>query len=143
MLFPHVRRMAVRHYYTLPWDPRATDGTQWPEGGAMLIKVGRYDYLLAGCGVVVDFKTRTEKEQEQNKTLGEDGFAQSGTDSDARTDRFRGKRLGLLSVDEVQIAPDGQLIYLRRENGDQSHQGRHARIGTDDWKILHIRLYEY
>ncbi len=53
------------------------------------------------------------------------------------------KRLGLLSVDEVQIAPDGQLIYLRRENGDQSHQGRHARIGTDDWKILHIKLYEY
>ena len=135
--------MTCRHYYTLPWDPRATDGTQWPEGGAMLIKVGRYDYLLAGCGVVVDFKTRTEKEQEQNKTLGEDGFAQSGTDSDARTDRFRGKRLGLLSVDEVQIAPDGQLIYLRRENGDQSHQGRHARIGTDDWKILHIKLYEY
>ena len=57
--------------------------------------------------------------------------------------RFSGKRLGLLSVDEVSIADDGTMQYLRRHNGDQTHQGRHARIGVGEWKLLHIKLYEY
>ena len=56
---------------------------------------------------------------------------------------FNGKRLGLLSVDEVSITDDGTMQYLRRHNGDQTHQGRHARIGVGEWKILHIKLYEY
>ena len=136
--------MTCRHYFTLPWDPRATDGSVWPEGGAMLIKLGKFDYLLAGNGVVVDFKTRSEKQQEQQKKLGEDGFAEAGTDSlKIQVSRFTGKRLGLLSVDEVTIDSQGQFQYLRRHNGDQSHQGRHARIGVGEWKILHIQLYEY
>ena len=136
--------MTCRHYFTLPWDPRATDGTTWPEGGAMLIRLGKYDYLLAGSGVVIDFKTPTEKQQEQQKTLGEDGFAEAGGNTSQKANkRFSGKRLGLLSVDEVSIADDGTMQYLRRHNGDQTHQGRHARIGVGEWKILHIRLYEY
>ena len=138
--------MTCRHYFTLPWDPRATDGTTWPEGGAMLIRLGKFDYLLAGSGVVIDFKTPTEKQQEQQKTLGEDGFAEaSGNDSKLKVQstKFKGSRLGLLSVDEVSIADDGTMQYLRRHNGDQTHQGRHARIGVDEWKILHIKLYEY
>ena len=148
--------MTCRHYFTLPWDPRATDGSTWLEGGAMLIRLGKYDYLLAGSGVVVDFKTPTEKQQEQQKTLGEDGFAEAGANSQeqsatphsalqrtAKSQKFYGKRLGLLSVDEVAIADDGTMQYLRRHNGDQTHQGRHARIGIGEWKILHIKLYEY
>ena len=55
----------------------------------MLIQLGKYDYLLAGSGVVIDFKTRTEKQQErlqvglgiQQKKLGEDGFAEAGSAS--------------------------------------------------------------
>lgn len=35
--------ITARHYFTLPWDARATDGSTWPEGGAMLIKLGEYD----------------------------------------------------------------------------------------------------
>ena len=135
--------MTCRHYFTLPWDPRATDGSTWPEGGAMLIRLGKYDYLLAGSGVVVDFKTRTEKQQEQQKPLGEDGFAEAGTASQSSLPKFKGSRLGLLSVDEVTIDHQGQMQYLRRHNGDQSHQGRHARISVGEWKILHIQLYEY
>ena len=145
--------MTCRHYFTLPWDSRATDGTTWPEGGAMLIRLGKFDYLLAGSGVVVDFKTPTEKQQEQQKTLGEDGFAEAGANSQLSTfnsqlstfnsQLFKGKRLGLLSVDEVAISDDGSMQYLRRHNGDQTHQGRHARIGVGEWKILHIKLYEY
>ena len=136
--------MTCRHYFTLPWDPRATDGTTWPEGGAMLIRLGKFDYLLAGSGVVIDFKTPTEKQQEQQKTLGEDGFAEAGGNNNLKVNkRFSGKRLGLLSVDEVSISNDGTMQYLRRHNGDQTHQGRHARIGVGEWKILHIKLYEY
>jgi hypothetical protein len=136
--------MTCRHYFTLPWDPRATDGTTWPEGGAMLIRLGKYDYLLAGSGVVIDFNTPTEKQQEQQKILGEDGFAEAGGNTSQKTNNpFKGKRLGLLSVDEVEIDSTGTLQYLRRHNGDQTHQGRHARIGVGEWKILHIKLYEY
>ncbi len=136
--------MTCRHYFTLPWDPRATDGSTWPEGGAMLIRLGKYEYLLAGSGVVIDFKTPTEKQQEEQKQLGEDGFAEAGGNTGQKSNqRFSGKRLGLLSVDEVSIADDGTMQYLRRHNGDQTHQGRHARIGVGEWKILHIKLYEY
>ena len=136
--------MTCRHYFTLPWDPRATDGSTWPEGGAMLIRLGKFDYLLAGSGVVVDFKTPTEKQQEQKKQLGEDGFAEAGGAMvNGKWSMFNGKRLGLLSVDEVSIDSAGTMQYLRRHNGDQTHQGRHARIGVGEWKILHIKLYEY
>ena len=94
--------------------------------------------------MVIDFKTPTEKQQEQQKTLGEDGFAEAGGSSAQQIQkRFKGKRLGLLSVDEVAISDDGTMQYLRRHNGDQTHQGRHARIGIGEWKILHIKLYEY
>ena len=125
----------------------------------MLIRLGKYDYLLAGSGVVIDFKTRTEKQQESQKQLGEDGFAETGTPlstfnsplgdvrrrfaSEELSTQFTGSRLGLPSVDEVTIDQQGQMQYLRRHNGDQSHQGRHARISVGDWKILHIQLYEY
>ena len=112
----------------------------------MLIRLGKFDYLLVGSGVVIDFKTPTEKQQEQQKQLGEDGFAEAAANSKhytLNTKLFNGKRLGLLSVDEVSIADDGTMQYLRRHNGDQTHQGRHARIGVGEWKILHIKLYEY
>ena len=136
--------MTCRHYFTLPWDARATDGSTWPEGGAVLIRLGKFDYLLAGSGVVIDFKTPSEKQQEVQKQLGEDGFAEAGnTTKNSAFPTFKGKRLGLLSVDEVAIGNDGNLNYLRRHNGDQSHQGRHARIGVGEWKILHIQLYQY
>ena len=138
--------MTCRHYFTLPWDPRATDGSTWPEGGAMLIRLGKFDYLLAGSGVVIDFKTPTEKQQEQQKTLGEDGFAEAGGEGSkfkVQGLKFNGKRLGILSVDEIAIDATGTMQYLRRHNGDQTHQGRHARIGVGEWKILHIKLYEY
>jgi len=143
--------MTCRHYYTLPWDPRATDGSTWPEGGAMLIRLGHYDYLLAGSGVVVDFKTPSELQQQLQQQLGEDGFlAAQASPADGKAavqhpspTRFTGHRLGLLSVDEVTVAADGTLHYLRRHNGDQTHQGRHARIGVGEWKLLHIRLYAY
>ena len=103
------------------------------------------EYPSAGpLAHLIDFKTPSEKQQEQQKTLGEDGFAEAGGNNNLKVNkRFSGKRLGLLSVDEVSIDDDGTMQYLRRHNGDQTHQGRHARIGVGEWKLLHIKLYEY
>ena len=143
--------ITCRHFFTLPWDPRATDGSVWPEGGAILLKVARNEYLLAGSGIVVTFATAYEKSKEEEKVLGEDGFVTAGTATIHRSpstinlppSTFHGKRLGIGFVDEVKVSADGTLQYIRRENGDQDHQGRHARISCGDWKILHIKLYEY
>lgn len=76
--------ITCRHYYTLPWDSRATDGSVWPEGGAVLIKLGNNDYLLAGTGIVVAFASAYEKAHEQQQVLGEDGFVAVGTQSDIK-----------------------------------------------------------
>ena len=147
--------ITCRHYYTLPWDPRATDGSTWPEGGAILLKLANNEYLLAGTGVVVTFESACEKTHAQQQVLGEDGFMAAGNATENRkaTDErkakkmsFDGPRKGIASVDEVRIdsrMPSAQMQYLRRLNGDQDHQGRHARIACDEWKILHIRLYDY
>lgn len=136
--------LTCRHYLTLPWDPRSTDGSLWREGGAIIIRTAKNEYVIAGSGVVVDFKTKTEKEQDERAVLGEDGFADKGNGADtAATRRFTGKRKGIGAVDEVSVNDDGSLRYIRRHNGDQSHQGRHARISVDDYKILRVTLYEY
>lgn len=139
-------RLTCRHYLTLPWDARATDGSVWPEGGAIVVKLAENDYLIAGTGVVVTFQTASEKAQEEQKTLGEDGFASAGGKSHEEVTtrgHFQGKRTGIGYVDQVSINADGSLKYIRRDNGDQSHQGRHARISVDEYKILHVRLYQY
>ena len=137
--------ITCRHYYTLPWDARATDGSQWPEGGGILLKLAQDEYLVAGSGIVVEFAKNTEKQYESpsKAQLGEDGFATQGKNKTLNEKDWKGIRCGLGSVDEVKINEDGSMDYVRRLNGDQSHQGRHVRISTDDFKILHVKLYEY
>ncbi len=140
--------MTCRHFFTLPWDPRATDGSAWPEGGGLIMRLAKNEYIIAGSGVVVTFQTVTEKQQSEEKKLGEDGFIDNGNDTNknaAKTTakKFTGKRIGLASVDQITINADGTPQTLRRDNGDQSHQGRHARISCGDYKILHVKLYEY
>jgi len=138
--------ITCRHYFTLPWDPRATNGSTWPEGGAILQKLADNEYLLAGTGVVVTFASAYEKAHEQQQILGEDGFMAAGNPSDSSTltpQLFKGSRKGIANVDEVSIDEQGQMHYLRRLNGDQDHQGRHVRIACGEWKILHVKLYDY
>ncbi len=128
------------HFFTLPWDSRATDGSIWPDGGGMVIKLGKEDYLIAGTGIVVKWESAEESSAE--KKLGEDGFQLSG--EDAEENDWNGKeRVGILSCDEVDINPDGTFKVIRRLNGDETHQGRHVRIGVDDFKALHVKLYRY
>lgn len=133
-------RITLSHYFTLPWDSRAADKANWHEAGALLIKTAPGEYILAGTGVVAKFEHVSEGTSAAN--LGEDGFLSAGsdrTDAQARA----GTRVGLASVEEVAVAPDGTLSRVRTFNGDETHQGRHVRISVDDNKIIRIRTYQY
>lgn len=136
--------LTCRHNFTLPWDPRATDGSVWPEGGGIIIRLALDEYVVAGNGIVVEFAGTSEKAMSvQPKDLGEDGFAASGGGTDPDAGKWKGSRCGLASVDEVDVLPDGSFRFVRRLNGDQDHQGRHVRISVGDYKVLHVKLYEY
>ena len=141
--------MTCRHNFTLPWDPRATDGSEWPEGGGIIIRLNDYEYVVAGNGIVVEFKTASEMQNaDQAQALGEDGFAASGASGNWQSAakpaaRNAYSRCGIGSGDEVSVLPDGSFRYIRRLNGDQDHQGRHVRISVGDYKVLHVKLYEY
>lgn len=141
--------MTCRHNFTLPWDPRAADGSEWPEGGGIIIRLNDYEYVVAGNGIVVEFKTASEMQNaDQAQALGEDGFAASGASGNRQSAakpsaRNAYSRCGIGSVDEVSVLPDGSFRYIRRLNGDQDHQGRHVRISVGDYKVLHVKLYEY
>lgn len=134
-------RITLSHFFTLPWDPRATDGSEWPQTGAVLIKLAADEYILAGTGVVATFENVGEKGA--TARLGEDGFLNAGDDRRADAAGVATPRVGLATVEEVAVQPDGTLRRVRSFNGDETHQGRHARISVDDHKILHIKTYNY
>lgn len=134
-------KITANHYFTLPWDPRATDGSEWMSTGGVIIRLAADEYIIAGTGLVVKFENETESSVQRN--LGEDGFLNAGADRKSTPAWGGGKRVGLASVDEVAVTPEGNLEFLRRYNGDETHQGRHVRIGVDDFQILHVKLYQY
>ena len=140
----------ARHFFTLPWDQRATDGSKWPAAGAIVIRLAKNEYIVAGSGVVMTFTSDAEakaKAKETQLMLGEDGFVladQSGKEADkSKVDWSGVRRVGILSVDMVEPQEDGTLARVKRLNGDENHQGRHVRIGVDGFEILHVKLYEY
>lgn len=134
-------KITANHYFTLPWDPRATDGSEWMPVGGVIIRLAPDEYIIAGTGIVVKFENETESSVKRN--LGEDGFLNAGSDRNATPSWGGGMRVGLASVDEVAVNPDGTLQFVRRYNGDETHQGRHVRIGVDDFQVLHVKLYQY
>lgn len=134
-------KITANHYFTLPWDPRATDGSEWMPVGGVIIRLAPDEYIIAGTGIVVKFENETESSVKHN--LGEDGFLNAGSDRNAAPSWGGGMRAGLASVDEVAVNPDGTLRFVRRYNGDETHQGRHVRIGVDDFQVLHVKLYQY
>lgn len=150
--------ITCRHYFTLPWDPRARNGSVWPEGGGILLRLAPNEYLVAGSGIVLEFKKQGEGKAngtlpgrkdmqtsgKQTQTLGEDGFVSVGGKAEKQESHWQGGlRAGIGSVDEVSVNTDGSLKYIRRLNGDQDHQGRHVRIPVGEFSILHVKLYEY
>ena len=139
--------LTCRHNFTLPWDPRATDGSVWPEGGGIIIRLAADEYIVAGNGIVVEFATTAEKTlATSQKALGEDGFVAAGTGAEASVEAAKAwtaERCGIGFCDEVRVLPDASFEYVRRMNGDQDHQGRHVRISVGDYKVLHVKLYRY
>ncbi|MDE5693655.1 MAG: DUF5597 domain-containing protein [Duncaniella sp.] len=140
-------RIRASHYFTLPWDPRATNGSVWPETGGLIIQLAPMDYIVAGSGIVLTFDPAdSTSDTAPAAALGEDGFLLTGSakpSSTATAHTSTQKRIGLASVEEVSVNPDGTLSRLRTLNGDETHQGRHVRIGVDEFKILHVTLYPY
>lgn len=137
-------KIISRHFFTLPWDPRATNGSTWTEGGGIIIRLAKDEYIVAGSGIVIEFQKEGENKYTESKNLGEDGFVSQGGNESLKQNTWNGgSRAGIGTVDEISISPDGTFNYLRRLNGDQTHQGRHVRIGVDDFSILHVKLYEY
>ncbi|NDV83601.1 DUF5597 domain-containing protein [Bacteroides sp. 51] len=137
-------KITCRHYFTLPWDSRATDGSEWPESGGIILKLAKDEYLIAGSGIVIEFQKGGESELITAKDLGEDGFVNVGGKVQKQDSSWKGTtRAGIGTVDEVKVNKDGTFTYIRRLNGDQTHQGRHVRIPVDEFSVLHVRLYEY
>jgi len=136
-------KLICRHFFTLPWDPRATNGSQWPDGGGLIIRLNKDEYIIAGSGLVVEFQKEGENKTTEAKDLGEDGFINQGGTQRQQQTWQKGLRAGIGTVDEIAIDDKGNFIPLRRLNGDQTHQGRHVRIGVDGFSILHVKLYEY
>ncbi len=105
------------------------------------------DYIVAGSGIVLTFDPAdSAADSAPAARLGEDGFLLTGSDTatpDVQTKTSAQKRVGLASVEEVSVTPDGTLTRLRTLNGDETHQGRHVRIGVDGFRILHVTLYSY
>lgn len=134
-------KITLSHFFTLPWDPRASDKDNWNPAGAIIINIAPNEYILAGSGVVAKFEHENEISSAQN--LGEDGFALKGEAGNQNRGSVGSKRIGLAKVEEIKVNPDGTFTNLRTFNGDETHQGRHVRISPDDHKILHIKTYIY
>ena len=88
--------------------------TQNPDvlSGGLVVVVGPDEYLFAGTGLTITFESAGSGEP----------------------------LVGLLAVDEGKYV-NGQWVAGRRLNGDQTHQGRHVRLGS--FGIQRVKLYRY
>jgi beta-galactosidase GanA len=102
-----------KHDYTLSWTPGARTET-WPLGSVIIIQTAENEFYIAGSGVVITAKST------ENKDL----------------------NIGLLKVDEGNFT-NNQWTVKRHLNGDQTHQGRHINIGTNQFGIQRVEFYGY
>ena len=82
--------------------------------GGLVIALGPDEYLFAGTGLTITFETAGNGDP----------------------------LVGLLAVDEGKYV-EGQWVAGRRLNGDQSHQGRHVRLGAGKFGIQRVKVYRY
>ena len=102
-----------KHDYTLSWTPGSKTET-WPLGSAIIIQTAENEFYMAGSGIVITTKST------ENKDL----------------------NIGLLKVDEGNFI-NNRWTVKRHLNGDQTHQGRHINIGTNQFGIQRVEFYEY
>lgn len=105
--------LTCKHDYTLSWTPGSRT-EDWPYASAMIIQVNENEFYVAGERVVITFKNN------ENKTL----------------------NVGLLKVEEGQF-DHGVWQVIRHLNGDQTHQGRHVNIPTNQIAVQRVQLYNY
>ncbi|MFT3752823.1 MAG: DUF5597 domain-containing protein [Paludibacter sp.] len=93
-----------------------TDGAKaerWTAAGCIIIEKTPGEFWVGGTGVALTFKNIKDKSL----------------------------TTGLLSADiAIKNADNWKFIRL---NGDQTHQGRHIRIGSGEWQIQKVCLYNY
>jgi hypothetical protein len=82
--------------------------------GGLAIAIGPDEYLVAGTGLTITFEADTPG----------------------------APIVGILSAQEGKYV-SGQWVPGRRLNGDQTHQGRHLRLVTNQFGIQRIKLYRY
>jgi hypothetical protein len=102
-----------KHDYSLSWTP-GTRTDVWPTTSAIIIQTGENEFYIAGTGVVITTKSI------ENKDL----------------------NIGLLKVDEGNFV-NNNWVVKRHLNGDQTHQGRHVNIPTNQFAIQRVEFYEY
>lgn len=102
-----------KHDYTLSWTPGSRTD-DWPYASAMIIQTGDDEFYIAGTGVVITFSNSKNKNQ----------------------------NVGLLKVDEG-IFDNNRWKVIRHLNGDQTHQGRHVNIPTNQIAVQKVTLYNY
>jgi hypothetical protein len=93
-----------------------TDGARaetWTPAGCIIVQTAADEFWIGGTSVVCTFKN------------------------------IKSKKLttGILSADLCTNTESGWSF--RRLNGDQTHQGRHMRMGSGSWEIQRVRLYDY
>ncbi|HWA74076.1 MAG TPA: DUF5597 domain-containing protein [Polyangiaceae bacterium] len=97
-------------------DPHTpTDRQNTSSHGGLIIQTGPEEYLVAGQGIVL-------------------------------TMTAVGEGPPLAGIDwawEGSFDAQGQWVPLRLLNGDQTHQGRHLRLGPGEFQIQRVRLYRY
>lgn len=102
-----------KHDYTLSWTPGART-EDWPLAAAAIIQTKENEFFIAGTGVVITFKNN------ENPDL----------------------HTGILKAEEGQFE-NGKWKVMRHLNGDQTHQGRHVNIPTQQIAIQRVELYNY
>ena len=102
----------VRHEYSWPYAPRIEGET--PRFGCLIVMLSPSDFIIAGKGVVVTFRSASND----------------------------GTIAGIGSLDEGRFS-DGKWVPGLRMNGDQSHQGRHMNLPGNKFSIQKATLYTY
>jgi hypothetical protein len=82
--------------------------------GAIVIQLGRDEFLFGGIGVTVTFAAPTPGDPV----------------------------IGILNCAEGRYE-DGEWKHIRWLNGDQTHQGRHLRLEPGRFTLQRIKLYRY
>lgn len=112
--------ITLKHEYTLSWSAGAKE-ENWPEVGAIIIKLSEKEFLFAGSGVVATFKDATQKNTIGIESIWEGVYS-----------------LPKDSKNGLPTWSPGRLL-----NGDESHQGRHLNLTYGEFQTQRVVLYKY